>query len=448
MNKRLKINALLLDLKNPRMLEARDQKEAIQNIIKDQGQKLIVLAKSIIERGLNPIDSFFVLKDKKDSKKYYVLEGNRRLAALQILNNPRALNKINLTDRQKKNWQDLASQFRKSLVEPISCHEVKSRKEANYWLELRHAGERGGEGIVSWRGGAVDRFNSRENPTPVNQVLMFIKDRSSLTERGWNLLENNFPITNLQRLVEASQVRKLIGFDITKEGKFHPLIAEDELIERLETIFLNIAHKEIKVSHIEDTQRQKNYIKKCILGGKPISSLTNAQGSTSKPGKRPVRKPRTPNPATRKMLIPSHVNLNIENGRIAQICLELRGLELKNHPNAISVLFRVFLELSVDHYLKKNGISLSTLRNGHKNFKSLDEKIGESLDHIKEENQDVEGFDIKDFIAIERSIKKKHSPLQIDLLHRYVHHRFTAPDSQDLKGAWDETEIFFEQLWQ
>jgi hypothetical protein len=59
----LKIDELLLDLKNPRLVEPKTQREATQQIIDEQGVKLVELAQSIIVDGLSPSERLLVIKD-------------------------------------------------------------------------------------------------------------------------------------------------------------------------------------------------------------------------------------------------------------------------------------------------------------------------------------------------------------------------------------------------
>jgi hypothetical protein len=51
--------------------------------------KLVKLAESVIaQKGLSPLDNILVLDKKPGDHGYVVLEGNRRVAVLKVLNNP------------------------------------------------------------------------------------------------------------------------------------------------------------------------------------------------------------------------------------------------------------------------------------------------------------------------------------------------------------------------
>jgi hypothetical protein len=54
--KPLKIDSLDLDLGNPRIVRATDQRDAMQKILREQGAKLVNLAESIAAKGLSNAD--------------------------------------------------------------------------------------------------------------------------------------------------------------------------------------------------------------------------------------------------------------------------------------------------------------------------------------------------------------------------------------------------------
>ena len=83
---------LLVDAENPRLKDANQgQRDALRAVASDQKRKLLVLAKDIVEHGMNPSDLPIVMPHKTDRTKYIVLEGNRRLSALKSLENPDTL---------------------------------------------------------------------------------------------------------------------------------------------------------------------------------------------------------------------------------------------------------------------------------------------------------------------------------------------------------------------
>jgi len=83
---------LLFDTANPRLSEPNTgQREAWRSLAMLLDRKLLVLARDIVAYGIDPSTLPIVMSSGDDAKRYIVLEGNRRLAALKSLENPEAI---------------------------------------------------------------------------------------------------------------------------------------------------------------------------------------------------------------------------------------------------------------------------------------------------------------------------------------------------------------------
>lgn len=78
----LSVLDIYLDNENPRHDPIYDQTKIVEHLLK--GERVKSLAKHISTHGVNPLDSIGVIKDEEDN--YVVVEGNRRLCALLLLN--------------------------------------------------------------------------------------------------------------------------------------------------------------------------------------------------------------------------------------------------------------------------------------------------------------------------------------------------------------------------
>ena len=145
-HKNRSIKRLHLDLRTPRLgRPAVDtEAEAMGRLLKEFGPKIISLARSIAEHGLNPTESWAIVHE---DGKYVVLEGNRRLVACRLLDNP-----------SKAPDPDTAATFERikrgalttgSYLNP-SCVEFERRVNARYWIHLKHHGAGSGEGTAAW----------------------------------------------------------------------------------------------------------------------------------------------------------------------------------------------------------------------------------------------------------------------------------------------------------
>ena len=444
----VEIAQLQFDLENPRIGGAKSQRDALQKIIDDQQEKLVVLAENIVEEGMNPMDRFLVFRGSKDSDTFIVYEGNRRLAALRILANRTVLADLDIKESLRRRLDKLAQNFERSSVEPLSCFEVESRIAANKWIHLRHTGENGGKGIVSWSGIASSRFRGQD---PALQALEFVRIYGGLTDEQREKLADRFPITTLNRLLSSREVRQRLGFDV-QDGKLVSGLPPEELMKPLEKIVVDIAEKRVNVSGLKNKDQQVKYVEefgpasrpdlKTVGVVRPIEGIGISDFKPKESAK--PRKKRPSDPSARRSLIPRGVKMAVTDNRSSIIFEELRKLKVDATPNAVAVLFRVFLELSVDHYMEQNRIPLKFKdgKSGKSFDKSLKAKVTEVVDHLS-----ANGGNKKDYASILRALSVEESPLHIDLLNAYVHNRFATPSTKDLVAAWNNAQRFFEGLW-
>lgn len=443
-SKQLDIDELLLDLENPRISKASSQREALQKIIEDQDVKLVVLAESIVTDGLSPMDRWLVLKSSDERGKYIVLEGNRRLATIRLLHNPSLMNDLEVRAPVKKRFEDLAKQFHVKRIEPLDCFEIDDRADAATWLTQRHTGENQGSGIVNWGGMATARFRGRD---PALQALDLVTTHGSLSDEEKSLVEKWFPISTLDRLLSTPAVRAKIGVDIA-DSKLKTDLPPGEVIKPLRRMVLELATEAVNVSQLKSKDQMVAYVGKL---GKDLPNLAKRTGKM-KPvdelGERDF-KPASPKPKpkpkpvpVRKTLIPRDCYLTVTNAKIAEIAKELRTLPLSEYPHSISVLFRVFLEQSVDHYLTAASIPLVTTTPGGPKDKNLRKKVGDAIAEMVKK-----GVPKKNLDGVSKGIDDKHSPLYVETLHNYVHNRFYSPQERELKVAWDNAQLFFEHIW-
>lgn len=472
--KSLLIDDLRLDLSNPRIADATSQRDALQKIIDDQDVKLVALAESIAEEGLNPMDRLLVLASTDERGKFIVIEGNRRLAALKILQNPAVLTGLDVRQSIQKRLEALAVGFNANSVEPIDCFEVAAREDGAMWIQQRHTGENAGRGIVDWSGIATARFRGND---PALQALDFVIRHGSLSDKEKEDIANRFPISTLDRLLSTPAVRKIIGLEI-KTGKLLTGLSLEEAIKPLRRIVRDLAAGVKKVTDLKLQTQMVDYVQGLDndlpdltqlsttthpvedLKPKPTSSGSGgasakggtggssggagagsgSQGSSTGAGTSGKKS----KPAARRALIPKSCTLNVTNSKIAEIAKELRLLALSEYPHAISVLLRVFLELSVDQYLKRHSIALTTVdKSGTRTVeKNLKTKVTEAVDHMV-----AAGVPKKELDGIRKASSDKNSPLHVDTLHNYVHNAFYSPTERDLTVAWDNGQPFFERLW-
>jgi hypothetical protein len=444
--KQLKIDSLDLDLENPRITLASDQRDAMRKILKEQGAKLVNLAESIADNGLNPMDRFLILRSDRAGK-FIVLEGNRRLLALKLLRNAPLVGDLEMSPAYRKRLLAAGRLFKASSIEPVDCYEVADRAEGVDWIVRRHTGEHSGRGIVGWSGLAASRFRGRD---PGLQALDFVLEHGDLDDELKDQISAKFPISTLERVLATPTVRRAIGFDI-RNNKLETELPAAEALKPLKRLVVDLATNTINVSHVKTRKQQEEYIGGLKPADRPdltkktgsVSSVDGMTGQDFTSALGPAaKKTRAAKSVPRRAVVPKSCRLNVTNSKILEIYTELRRLQLSRNPHAIAVLMRVFLETSVDHYLKSVNIPLNFSTPGGNKDKALRKKVEESIDDMV-----TKGVPKKDFLGITKGLSDVNHPFSPDILHAYIHSGFYTPTERDLTAAWDNGQPLFERIW-
>jgi len=446
----IEVEKLLLDVSNPRHDILGSQTETLGGIILDQKGKLVKLAKDILDFGLNPSELTIVTSSEDESDKFIVLEGNRRLAALILLSDP-GMAALGYDSRAIDKFKSYGERYKDNPIKRLPCVVFKQRDDANHWLELRHTGENEGRGVVPWGAREKARFNQLQGkPSPAFQVLEFVRKNSNLKEEDKETLKRP-NLSSIQRLIGDPDVREALGIDMT-DGYVNTNYPSGEIINGLTKLVMDVATQRISVDNIRHKEDRGSYISEFAeeylpdINSKPIKTWAlQSQTGLVKPSVLPSKgvtgaipgKKSVPLSTSRKTLIPSSCVLKVKNApRINKIYRELRDLEIDHFENSGAVMFRVFLELSLEEYAKRNQIPFD------KNTR-LSAMLQKVADHMKANNF-MTPAELK---PIRVAYSSKDSLFSSDTLHAYVHNPDFAPKSKDLKVTWDNFEKFFKAMW-
>ena len=86
--KNIPLSKLRLDLQNPRLDNPESTKDVMLAMLEQQGGKILRLAEDIVEHGLDPSSALIVIPHDEKPDRYVVVEGNRRITALKLLEHP------------------------------------------------------------------------------------------------------------------------------------------------------------------------------------------------------------------------------------------------------------------------------------------------------------------------------------------------------------------------
>src|SRR5437879_6010052 len=131
--KKVKINDLLVNTENYRFEPVSSQKEAIDKMVDDQGEKLYNLAEHILKNGFNPNDKVQAVVSNHDLSKFNVLEGNRRTVTVKLLLTPELIDNTKHSSLKKK-FKKLHEENKRHLIKEIECTIYENPAEADIWI--------------------------------------------------------------------------------------------------------------------------------------------------------------------------------------------------------------------------------------------------------------------------------------------------------------------------
>lgn len=245
----IKLTSLFVNTENYRFEPLSSQKEAIDKMIEDQGDKLYSLVDDIVTNGLSPVD-LIIVTPNEDSNKYVVLEGNRRITSLKLLNNPTLID--DKYSPLRKKFQKLQKEKPNAISElkNIACAVFETPTEADIWIKRKHSGELNGIGTVTWNAQQKQRFEEKtegKSSIPL-QIITLLKSQEEVSDTIKDSL-SKLNITNLQRLMSDPYVREHLGLEINN-GILVSKVKVSEVIKGLLKVVTDILNPEFKVSDI------------------------------------------------------------------------------------------------------------------------------------------------------------------------------------------------------
>lgn len=465
------VENLLLDRRNVRLsAEPADQFGAVSSLADKEGGRLVNLAEDIVENGLDPTALPAVVPTDDQQERYWVLEGNRRIGALKILHTP-SLIKGAVKDTQYNKYQKFSEVFQDDPIEEVECVVFETEKEVVHWIELRHTGQNQGKGLVEWGSNEKDRFADRygDERSPAGQIIDFVEEYGDLSEEATE--SDKGIITSVRRLIGTPKVRETLGIDREK-GVVYAHYPRSEVAKSLSYIVEQLKTGETKVKDIYYSDDRKQYAEQipesCIPDSDvqleervPLEVVTDEGMSADEErsnGRRGDEEEQgdegrdrgslngddsdaSASERTRASVVPRDSRIEVDHPRMKRIYNELRGLNAEKYPNACSVLTRVFVELSVDHFLSVQSLMDEDGRRSQPLAKRM--KVAATF---LEDAGIVESQVVR---AVSRAADSGYYLAAATVTwNQYVHNKFVYPKSTELKDAWDELEPFVEALWE
>lgn len=317
----INIANLNMDKTNPRHPNLESQHEIIEWMTTGNeltGNKLYNLAKDILKHGINPSEKVVITKENDDPD-YIVMEGNRRITAVKLLNNPDAAP----NEHWRKKFRGLASDGYEPIKE-ISCIFYSNPEDAYHFIEIKHMGETNGAGTVPWGSEEKARHAKRVQIKNRNQKTLDLIDhiRSSdlYDQETKDATMRRFPFTTLERLISDVEFRDFLGLGINIDGNITYTIDPEEAKKPISKIIKDFSSGNKNVRDVINKDKRKEYISEFSSNNKPdqkkrlVKPIEVNKYGISYPDSI-KRTPRYQLPTNRKYVVLSGTNIPIDPRR-------------------------------------------------------------------------------------------------------------------------------------
>jgi hypothetical protein len=420
--KAIELDKLNVNRSNDRHGELENETAAIAWLFAHHEPQMKKLARDIVEsRGLYEPPLVY-----PEGKTYIVFDGNRRTTCIKLLTNPKRAPTVEL----QKFFADLKDSWTGPFPTKIICRVETDRDVIDDILFRRHTGSQGGVGQANWDGRMKTTFVNRTGKGGGINVADEIEER--LKSAGLLVDRKKLPRSNLNRLLSAEAFRNRVGITAAK-GKFEFTRKEKAVLPALARIADDLVHRRITLDDVWDVDRKSAYLDSLenegVLPTAADAIDSDKKGSSVK-GEKLIKSKKAP-PLTRRIRLIPDTDYGVAwSGRLQRhraIWDELQSaLDLENHPNAVAVLCRVLLELSVDNYIGQSKITTVSEPD------ALVKKIVSCAEDLEAKGK----IDAR-YLQVVRKARTMDEIVSIDTLNKYVHSSGIAPAPKDLASLWD-----------
>lgn len=449
---------------NPRFPEeyfSKREAELVEYFLRKKEFKIQSFAQEVAKDfDLPQLEKIVVLRLKG---KYIVLEGNRRLVAYKILLNP------TLTTDQplRRLFEELKKKTKISGSFKLEANVTTVKEEGLRFVDRKH---NRGNNEVGWgeperRNFAVRRFHGKNKDVLRVELGNAVK-KLSLPDAIKEAVLSKGLVTTFYRIVDSASARKKLAYGVSDSGVIR-IKNQKKFNDLLKVITYNVwIKKDFNGGEVDSRSLNKTLaIDKYVFGllSKNVVRVDDEIKTSTKEtlfGERvilaPSRSRSNQLSVDRKFLINS--SIYIQSPRINDIYDELRKkIEVDITPNASAVLFRVFMECSIDCYIDAHKLKIQDdtklagkilLVTEHLEDALALRRLAEEGNRSPTPNEFKKAKGKVKFKCMRRvATKDNNSILSVETFHDFVHDYRTSPIPSELKKHWDNLDSFFVALW-
>lgn len=439
------IRKLYLDPKNPRHIPIENQEEIISYLI--ENEKVKELAKDIAKKGMtNPLDLIGIITE---NNKKLVIEGNRRVCALKLLDKP------SLAPKKYQKYFTTLQEKVKNPITKIPVHVFSNRDDALPWLSTLHTAS-SNTSRKPWSPEQKARFDGKPNHAAALTILDF-----SLANNLISPEKSKKVITTITRMLSTPEVREAFGITTgVTERNILINITKEEFTAIITQYFNDFDNPNYNIGSRSKLENRLDYIQRLDNIGKipsnkldkeielipGISSTTPTSSAISQKNTTQKRTTRTTKSKSAQLI---DYELEIPVSKIQSIYSEINTMDIEKHPYATAALLRALIEQSCDYFLLKSGNSIQFHEGS--NSQKIDEKskLREKILGIAQYFEKTHHIENKELSAlINECAPKKDGSGTLNLLHGVLHNYAHNICSAQIISAHNNLRPFIIAMWQ
>lgn len=438
---KVKVADLFLDPENIRLqVEVKSSQEALINDL-FVNEKALQILESIAANGFFPDEIPVVIKE---DQKVVVIDGNRRVAALKVLNRPEIVPSMETVVRKLlknagktiKEIEVVVSPNRDAVRRFLASKHTQNTRRP--WRPLRQAYfykaelERGKtvENLRSdYPGVDIDKFLRLINIHKIAKAIQY--DSDQVNQKVHN--ERSFPASTIERLYEDKQIRNFLGFDFDKDGEVRISIKKTEFEKGFKKIIQDVVDKTVDSRALNSETNRKEYLSTFASSEIPKKGR-KGKVTTSKDFK---EIPPAQN-KMRKTLASLDIKFSLQSKGVKRMLIELQGINYHRFPNAAHDLLRSFLECGLKAYFDHNNKKIQPQKG---KYVYLDTVLKEFIDEMN-------GIKNHKLLQVAARIKDntKMSSYSAQFLNATNHNPDIFVTPREVEDAWEAMEPLFRHI--
>jgi hypothetical protein len=461
------VNNLHLDIANPRTDIGRKITEngVVKELLKED---VFDLAKDIAQGGFLAASTLMVIEE---TGKQIVVDGNRRLLAIQILQDPNIVKNL-----LSKNYLDQLNVFSKNLTEDLSLLPgvlYPSRKEAEKEMAKMHlAGVAVKQWILIRQCRYFQKRLDEEKDLSINTLSELLGvdkvrvKKNVKTFQLYGIAKNKLPkIKNsndkiiygddifltdkFQRLVVNEEGERFLGYRFSDENQRIEIKEEKIFLLRLKQVLEKLYDKNFGAQfsskdrlnffrtiqtnflNTADYKKQRRLIEEQVGNGqKPMFDFNQEDIIAGKDEveERSKRKPSG-------LFLPSSIPYKLSNSSLQKLYDELKDISVLSFPNATHDLLRSFLECSLVEYLTDKE-KYTEIKKDEKHTP----KLSELLTYIIK-NKTIDDDNVLE--NLEKIKKDWDKPYSLQRMNSVNHNKDYASTEKDVRQCFGMLEKLF-----